>query len=165
MSSNPNNPFSLARNYPQLQNANADASIKDAIRGAYQLLYDLRDAIHYPTPTDITWRTLLLKDCTIGNDIADHVVVHPGGNILLVAGVLRKAISSALTVRLNVVGATTQVVVTFTIEANQPVNSPARFITFTQAVLNDMDVLSWDVLVSDWSGDVDGVASFTIWWK
>lgn len=155
--------FSLARNYPQLQQSTADPATQQAIQGAYQALYDLRDAIQYPSVA--TWRTLLLKNTNIGVDIADNVVMHGGGTIALVAGVLRKTIVSALTVQLNVVTATSSDSLgQFTIPANQPINTPIAFKNFSTAPLQDLSVLSWDVIASDGSSDVDGIASFSVYW-
>lgn len=116
----------------------------------------------------LNFRTLLLKDATVGNDIADHVVVHQGGDISLAAGVLRKVITADLTVTLDVVtssGAT--LLGTFTIPAATAINTPVSFpaSVFSTTKLTDMQVLAWNVTASDGSSDLDGVASFTLWWQ
>jgi hypothetical protein len=116
-------------------------------------------------------RTLLLKDTTVGNDIADHVVCYgpiPGvaHTALQVTGVLRKAIASDLTVRINSVspGGTVEVG-TWTIAASTPVDDPQISTTFVHASLPDMSVFTWDVLASDGSKDPAGIASCTIEWQ
>lgn len=116
--------------------------------------------------TETFFRTLLLKNAAPGNDIADHVVAHTGGTVQLVVGVLRKVITSDLTVRINVVTASGSTTIgTFTIPQATPINTPVEFESFTNSTLSDLDVLSWDVTASDSSSDPAGVASFTIYWQ
>lgn len=116
-------------------------------------------------------RTLLLKNTTVGNDIADHVTCYgpiPGvtHTALLVTGVLRKAIVSDLTVRINNVSPDGTVVVgTYTLPAATPVDTPQLSTVFTNSSLPDMSVFTWDVLASDGSTDPAGVASCTIEWQ
>ena len=116
-------------------------------------------------------RTLLLKDTTVGNDIADHVTCYgpiPGvtHTALLVTGVLRKAISADLTVRINNVSPGGTIVVgEWTIPAATPIDTPQLSTTFTNTALPDMSVFTWDVLASDGSQDAAGVASCTIEWQ
>lgn len=109
-------------------------------------------------------RTLLLKDVAIGNDIADHVPVWgAAGTITKVTGVLRKAITSDLTLRIKVAGATLG---TFTIPHATAVDTPIDFTTFTGSTAVALDqVFSWDVTASDGSTDAAGVASFTVSWE
>lgn len=112
-------------------------------------------------------RTLLLKDTTVGNDIADHVTVYGGGahTATLVTGTLRKAIAADLTVRINNVSpAGTVVVGTFTIPSATPVDTPVEFSGFTTWSLPEMSVFTWDVTASDGSKNSAGIASFTIEW-
>src|SRR4051812_47485601 len=67
-------------------------------------------------------RTLLLKDTTVGNDIADHVTVWgTDGKIRRVTGVLRKVITSDLTVRVKIDGVTLG---SFTIPLATAVDTP-----------------------------------------
>ena len=116
-------------------------------------------------------RTLLLKNLMAGYDIADHVTCYgpiPGAThtALLVTGVLRKAILSDLTVRINNVSPDGTVVVgTYTIPAATPVDTPQVSSVFTNSSLPDMSVFTWDVLASDGSTDPAGVASCTIEWQ
>jgi hypothetical protein len=118
-------------------------------------------------------RTLLLKDTTVNNDVADHVTVYgpvPGTEhtIIAVTGVLRKAITAPLTVRINCVskGKTAVVVGTFTIPAATPADKIKHFpvTTLTTKVLPVASVLTWDITASDGSRDPAGVASFTVEW-
>jgi hypothetical protein len=115
-------------------------------------------------------RTIDLKDTTVGNNIADVVVVHgaktgQASTVVLVAGVLRTAISTSLTLRINnVTTGGTNVVGTFTIPSATAVNTPVAFTTFTTSTLPDLSALTWDVTASDGSVAADGVASFSIWW-
>jgi hypothetical protein len=116
-------------------------------------------------------RTLLLKDTTVGNDIADHVTCFgpiPGvaHTAVLVTGVLRLAIAADLTVRINNVspGGTVEVG-TWTIPAATPIDTPQLSTTFVTSSLPDMSVFTWDVLASDGSKDPAGVASCTIEWQ
>ncbi len=108
-------------------------------------------------------RTILLRDLTVGNDIADHVTVHgAGGTAFIVIGDLRKTIASNLTLRIKCNGTT---VGTFTIPSSTAVDSVVQFRTFTNASLPYLGVFTWDVTAGDGSKDAAGVASFTICWK
>jgi hypothetical protein len=116
-------------------------------------------------------RTILLKNTTIGDDIADHVTCYgpvPGvaHTAILVRGVLRKAITSDLTLRINNVSSGGTVVVgTFTIPLATAVDTVLEFTSFTTAALPDLSTFTWDVTASDGSKDAAGVASFTIIWQ
>lgn len=159
---NPN--FSLARNYIQLQNSDASPAVQQAVQQVQQQVYDLRDAISYPTVLKV--RTLDLNVTTVGNNIAHPTVFHPGGTPLLLAGVLRKTIASDLTVRLNASTATaSNAIAMITIPSSQPLNTPVLVTTFTMTAINDQAVLTWDVTASDGSSDPNGVASFSLWWQ
>lgn len=113
-------------------------------------------------------RTLLLKDTTVGNDIADHVVcwgTSATHKVTLVRGVLRKTISADLTVRINsTLAGVTSVIGEFTIPAATAIDTPVPFTTFGTSSLADLSVFSWDVIASDASAASAGVASFTISW-
>lgn len=104
-------------------------------------------------------RTLLLKDTSVGNDIADHVPVFVAGTFTRIIGVLRKAIVSDLTVRVNLDGAT---LITLTIPVATAVDVPVTSEAFTPTGLTDLQILSWDVTASDSSRDAAGIASFTV---
>jgi hypothetical protein len=107
-------------------------------------------------------RTLLLKDTAVGNDIADHVTVYEPGTATQIVGVLRKEITSALTVRVNKNGTP---LITITIPAATAVDTPVTSTAFTSAAMAEGDVLTWDITASDASRDGAGVASFTLEWK
>ncbi len=105
-------------------------------------------------------RTLLIKDTTVANDIADHVeVFNPGIGIRILA-TLRKAITVDLTVKIHK-GADLMVM---TIPLATPVG-----VVLSQSigtlVFQDKEVISADVLASDGSKDADGIASFTVEWE
>lgn len=108
-------------------------------------------------------RTLDLKDTTVGNDIADHVTVWgAAGTIGKVRGVLRKAITSDLTLRVKVNGTTLG---TFTIPLATAIDTPIDFTTFSGSTMVALDdIFSWDVTASDGSFDPAGIASFTVEW-
>lgn len=109
-------------------------------------------------------RTLLVKDSTTGNGIADVVTVYAPGAATRITGVLRLAITADLTVRVNLNGFA---LVTITIPAATAIDTVVTETTFTpaNAPLADGDVLTWDITASDGSKDADGVASFTLIWS
>ncbi len=104
-------------------------------------------------------RTLLVKDTTVGNDIADRVPVFIASKAVRILGVLRKAIASDLTVRVNL---NTVAIATVTIPSATAVGVSVVSTTFVSSTLPDKSVLSWDITASDGSTDVNGVASFTV---
>ena len=104
-------------------------------------------------------RTLLLKDTTIGNDIADRVPIFIASKAVRIIGVLRKAIASPLTVRIKLNGTA---IATATIPSATAVGVAVVSTTFVSSTLPDKAVLSWDITASDGSTDVNGVASFTL---
>jgi hypothetical protein len=115
-----------------------------------------------PAGATIKQRTLLLKDTTAGDDIADHVTVYADGTAANFTGVLRKPITEDLTVRVNLDGAA---FATLTIPAATAVDTPVATVTFTGGgAMTDGQVLSWDVVASDASRDRAGVAAFTLEW-
>jgi hypothetical protein len=116
-------------------------------------------------------RTLLLKDLTIGSDIADHVTVYgaPAGHTstcFLVTGVLRKSITMDLTVKIQIwISGTKSLVGTFTIPAATATNAPISWTTgFTTPILPDKSVFSWDITASDGQQDAKGIAAFCVEW-
>ena len=116
-------------------------------------------------------RTLLLKNTTVGDDIADRVPLYgpvPGvaHTIILVRAVLRLAITADLTVQIrNVSSGGTVVVGSFTVPAATAVNTIVDFTSFTTADVDDASSFIFDVTASDGSTDPAGVASFTIEWQ
>jgi hypothetical protein len=108
-------------------------------------------------------RTLLVKDAIVGNDIADRVTAYGSGVATRIVGVLRKAISAPLTVRVNKNGTA---FVTITIPSATAISVPVTQTTFAgSAAVSDGDVFSWDITASDGSKDVAGIASFTLDWS
>ncbi len=104
-------------------------------------------------------RTLLVKDATVGNDIADRVPIYVTSKAVRVLGVLRKAISADLTVRIKLNGTA---IATVTIPSATAIGVSVVSTTFVNSTLPDKSVLSWDITASDGSKDVNGVASFTV---
>jgi hypothetical protein len=112
---------------------------------------------------DICHRTLLLKDLTVGDDVADHVPAYAAGTGIRVIAALRLAITSDLSVRINRNGVALG---TYTVPAATIVDTPVEFTTGIEGVaLSDLDVFSWDVTASDGQVDAAGVASFTVEWQ
>jgi hypothetical protein len=108
-------------------------------------------------------RTLLLKNTATGNDIADWVIAQKPGTAFQVTGVLRKAITANLVVRINVNRAP---FIVCTINQTTQPGTPLTWTSFaTNGVLAAGDVFSWDVLASDGSSDAAGIASFTVLWQ
>jgi hypothetical protein len=107
-------------------------------------------------------RTLLLKNTAVGDDIADHVPIYTAGSAVRLIGVLRKAITADLTLRVKLNGTA---LVTLTIPLSTAVDTPVMATTFTPPTLADLGILSWDVTASDGSSDINGVASFTLQWS
>ena len=116
-------------------------------------------------------RTILIKNTATGKDIADHVTCYgpiPGvtHSILRVTGVLRKTITAALNLQINNVFKGTKVVVgNFVIPPTTTVDAPIIYTKFTTAQLQDLSILTWDIVASDGSADIAGVASYTIEWQ
>ena len=107
-------------------------------------------------------RTLVLKDLTAGDDIADHVTAYAAGSGSRIVGVLRKAIMSPLTVRVKKNGTA---FITITIPAATAVDTPVQQTTFTGSASVAKDaVFSWDIVASDGQKDPAGVATFTLEW-
>lgn len=107
-------------------------------------------------------RTLVLKDLTVGDDIADHVPIYIAGSAIRVIGVLRKAITADLVVRINLDG---DELLTATIPADTAADTPLEFTGFIDAALADLAVLSFDITGSDGQIDSAGVATFTLQWQ
>jgi hypothetical protein len=110
-------------------------------------------------------RTLDLKDTTVGDDIADAVVIFSQGSVKRVTGVLRKPITADLVVRLNLwIDGVESEVGTFTIPLSQGIHRPMAFDVDPIEFL-DLSALTWDVVASDGSIDAGGIASFTVEWE
>ena len=107
-------------------------------------------------------RTLLLKDTTVANDVADHVPIWVAGGAIRAIAVLRKAITADLQVRVNLDGAH---ILTLTVPHTTAVDKPVTSAAFTTKDFGDIAVLSWDVLASDGSKDAGGVCSLTVEWQ
>lgn len=112
-------------------------------------------------------RTLLLKDTAVGDDIADVVPVYVAGSAVRIIGVLRKAITDDLTVRVRyrtVDDPTINELVTITIPSATAIHEPVIETGFLETALSDLVIFLWDVTASDGQSDAAGVASFTLQW-
>lgn len=111
-------------------------------------------------------RVFTIYDSTVRDDAAPHTTVYRIGVGWRILGVLRKIITSDLTVRFNKEG---EELLTVTIPSGAGVDdvlewplqegSPATYIPFF-----DKEVLTADILESDGSTDADSIAQFTIQW-
>lgn len=114
-------------------------------------------------------RTLLVRNTAVANDVADHLTCwgpSAAHTVVMVRAVLRKTITSDLTVRINSVNAgVTSVIGTFTIPLATAIDTPVDFSGFTTSSLPDSSIFTWDITASDGSADPAGVASFTIEWE
>jgi hypothetical protein len=112
---------------------------------------------------EILERTLLIKDATIGDDIADHVPIQASGTGMDIVGVLRVPITEDLSVR--VIKAAT-VLCTITIPDSTAVDNPVIVtsgVAGTAFTLNE--ILTWDITESDEQKVRNGIASFTLRWR
>jgi hypothetical protein len=116
-------------------------------------------------------RTLLLKDTTVGNDIADHTTIEIAGTALRLTGTLRLPITADLTVQCMIAHAgdiAFTELISLTIASGHPINSPIDGKDFTSTAAKSLlynDVVRWDVIASDGQTDRSGVASFDLIWQ
>lgn len=111
---------------------------------------------------DLIWRTLLLKDTTVGDDVADHVTAQATGTALRFEGVLRVPIIGTLAVRVRRNGTLFCVL---SIPATTDVDNVVSIDSFSAPLITVGDIFAWDVTASDGSVDPAGVASFTLYWE
>src|SRR5262245_49978742 len=102
-------------------------------------------------------RVLLLKNLTVGDDIAEHeyIFLPPGaesGTGRRIVAVLKEPITADLVVRFNnLTPATPEVIATVTIPlATDPADPPLEF-DISDKTFNDLDVISADITASDGS--------------
>jgi hypothetical protein len=113
-------------------------------------------------------RTLLLKDTTVGNDIADHTTIEIKGTAGRLTGTLRLPITADLIVRCMIAHAGDIAfveLISLTIPSGHPINSPIDGAAFTSDAAKSLlynDVVRWDVMASDGNTDRAGVASFDL---
>lgn len=126
----------------------------------YDALNRIVDALNTNPPT-VYSRTLLIKNATIGNDIADAIAAQNDGTFSQVVVVLRDTILSDLTINLNLNG-------NILIQCNIPFSTvPLIAIVYTNfniTTVKQNDVLTADIMNSDGSIDPGGIASFTLEW-
>jgi hypothetical protein len=125
---------------------------------------------NYNLPSQIPpkQRTLLLKNLTVGTNIADNITVYATGTAQSLTGVLRDTIAADLEININMVtGGVSNLLINATIPAATPVDTVLTFTAFAGGsfpILPLDAVLTADIVASDGSIDVDGIASFTLLW-
>jgi hypothetical protein len=124
------------------------------------------EAVETGTPgeagPDLIWRTLLVKDTAVGDDIADHVTAQATGTAIRFEGVLRIPIIGSLGVRVR---KNDVLFCTLGIPASTPIDTVVSIDTFGDPSITEGDVFAWDITASDGSVDSAGVASFTLYWE
>ncbi len=106
------------------------------------------------------WRTIDINDSTPGTNIAPNLTVQGTGRGLKIAGVLRVAISADLVVRVNVAGVA---IGTLTIPAATPIKTKVETPIVTQKLVEGT-IITWDIVSSDSSKDINSIASITVEW-
>lgn len=113
--------------------------------------------------SQLFWRTLLLKNTAVGDDVADHVDAQTDGTAVKFVGLLRKTITEDLKVRVKKQGVA---FCTLTIPIATPVDTLVQTTAFTPTgAVTEGDVFSWDVTGSDGQIDAAGVATFTLYMR
>src|SRR5262245_7545150 len=112
-------------------------------------------------------RVLLLKDLTVGDDIAEHqyIFLPPGvetGVGRRIVAVLRLAITADLEVRFRNVTQSAGVA-TITIPAATAVDDPVT-LDIPEQRFQDRDVIAPDIVASDGSVDAHGICAVTLEW-
>jgi hypothetical protein len=101
-----------------------------------------------------------IADSTMGDDVGPVVPITSNANALRMLGVLRAAITSDLTVRLNMVlGLSSVVIGSITIPHTTALNTPVTSTTFTTTALIRDHVILWDITASDGQIIPDSVAT------
>ncbi len=106
------------------------------------------------------WRTIDINDSTPGTNIAPNLTVQGTGRGLKIAGVLRVAISADLVVRVNVAGIA---IGTLTIPAATAIKTKVETPIVTQKLVEGT-IITWDIVSSDSSKDINSIASITVEW-
>ncbi len=106
------------------------------------------------------WRTIDINDTTVGNNIAPNLTVQGTGRGIKIAGVLRKAISADLTVRVKVAGVA---IGSLTIPHTTPIQVKVETSIATKTLVEGT-IVTWDITASDGSKDINSVASITVEW-
>lgn len=106
---------------------------------------------------------LLLKDATVGNDIADMISVYGSGVGYRLTGMLHEVIVSDLTIRIKKAGTP---IITFTIPSATAVGVNIESTAFNSdpQPFTDGEPLTFDVTASDGSISRTGIASYMLEW-
>jgi hypothetical protein len=106
------------------------------------------------------WRTIDINDTTVGNNIAPNLTNQGTGRGIKITGVLRKAISSDLVVRVNSGEA---VLGTLTIPHATPIKTKVETAITDQNLVSGA-TMTWDITAGDSQQDKNGVATITVQW-
>ncbi len=112
-----------------------------------------------PNP-QMFWRVIDINDSTAGNNIAPNLTVQGTGRGIKIAGVLRTAISADLVVRVNVADVELG---TLTIPAATPIRQKVE-VSIATKTLVEGTIVTWDIISSDGTTDINSVASITVEW-
>jgi hypothetical protein len=106
------------------------------------------------------WRTIDINDTTPGTNIAPNLTNQGTGRGIKITGVLRKAISADLVVRVNSGDA---VLGTLTIPAATPIKTKVETAITDQNLVSGA-TMTWDITGGDSQQDKNGVATVTVQW-
>jgi hypothetical protein len=112
-----------------------------------------------PNP-QMFWRTIDINNTTPGLNIAPNLTVQGTGKGIKIAGVLRKAITANLVVRVNVAGVELG---TLTIPSSTHIKTKVETSIATKTLVEGT-IMTWDIVSSDSSRDADSIASITVEW-
>lgn len=112
-----------------------------------------------PNP-QMFWRTIDINNTGAGINIAPNLTVQGTGKGIKIAGVLRQTISADLVVRVNCAGLELG---TLTIPAATPVKTKVETSIATKQLVEGT-IITWDIVSSDGSTDINSVASITVEW-
>lgn len=129
----------------------------------YDALNRIVDQLQDVTPTTVRYiRTLLIKDSTVGVNIADAPVIQNDGIPFRVSAVLKTQISAPLVININVNGL---LLIQCTIPNTAKLLTAIDFTNFSITSLQQDQVLTADIISSDGLIVSSGIASFTLEWQ
>lgn len=113
-------------------------------------------------------RVLLLKDLTVGTDVAEHQYIFlpegtDSGTGRRIVALLRTAITSDLVVKFRNVTAGADIA-TVTIPASTSVDDPVE-VDISDQTFSDKDVIAPDILASDGTFNGRGICAITLEWE
>jgi hypothetical protein len=114
-------------------------------------------------------RVLLLKDLTVGNDIAEHQYIFlptPASETAVgrrIVAVLTRPITADLVVRFRNI-TQSSVIASITVPAATPIDTPVQ-VDITNITLQDEDVIGADITASDGQVNAQGICAMTLEWE